>query len=125
MAGILADACSRAQGKLRCNAPPEAVVLGALPELIVIPGMYEERRGQLKIEWQKLVDSVDSPRFFPMLGAAQLHRCHWKCSASYTKAVKLSVPSSFFLILVQLQVPCRHVIYIDADQLYPVIIARS
>src|SRR5262245_50841273 len=48
-----------------------------------IPFVYEEFRDDIEIVCEKLVDKIDPPRFFPLVGPAQLHHCHWKCTVYY------------------------------------------
>jgi len=98
-----------------CEAPPdEATVLRVMPHLPTgIPGLYEEFRYDIEVITEKIVDRVDPPRFFPLVGAAQLHHCHWKCSVYYTETVELSYPFP-----AHLKTPHVQVIYIDTDHLH-------
>jgi hypothetical protein len=99
----------------RCqDQPTEAEVFRALPNVPHgIPYLYESFRDNAQIVFERIVDKVDSPRFFPLVGAAQLHHCHWKCTVSFTEVIELNYPF-----------PCRacrprvEVIYIDKDYLH-------
>jgi hypothetical protein len=98
-----------------CEDPPaEREVLRAMPRISRgVPYFYEEHRDNIEIIPEKLVDKIDPPRFFPLVGPAQLHHCHWKCTIYYKETVISSYPF-----------PCRcvknrvQVIYIDKDHLH-------
>src|SRR5262245_14993058 len=58
-------------GELRmCDQPPDTQsVLRAMPRVARgIPGIYEEFRDDIEIATEKLVDRVDPPRFYPLIG---------------------------------------------------------
>jgi len=94
--------------------PTEAEVFRALPNVPHgIPYLYESFRNNAQIVCERIVDKIDSPRFFPLVGPAQLHHCHWKCTVSFTEVIELNYPF-----------PCRacrprvEVVYIDKDYLH-------
>src|SRR3979490_3436261 len=62
---------------------------------------------------EKLVDRIDPPRFFPMIGPAQLHHCHWKCTIYYTETISSSYPFPY-----QTRRRSVEVVYIDKDHLH-------
>ncbi|HEV3084907.1 MAG TPA: hypothetical protein VGY66_34420, partial [Gemmataceae bacterium] len=39
----------------------------------------------MNIQTDTVGRQVDPPRFFPLVGEAQLHHCHWKCTVYYTE----------------------------------------
>ena len=41
----------------------------------------------VKVIKEKIADYVDPPRFYPLIGAAQLHHAHYKCSVFLTDAL--------------------------------------
>ena len=59
------------------------------------------------------VDKIDPVRFFPLIGPAQLHHCHWKCTIYYNETVQSDYPFP-----VQVKKPRVQVIYIDTDHLH-------
>src|SRR5262245_15790496 len=63
-----------------CEDPPdEAMILRAMPHVTRgVPYIYEEFRDNIQIVTELLVDSIDPPRFFPLIGPARLHHCHYK-----------------------------------------------
>jgi hypothetical protein len=100
--------------KPACDDPPTpAEILGALPRPERgIPHIYEVYRDDIEFAVEKLVDRVDPPCFFPLIGLAQLHHCHWKCSVSFTETVESSCPFPF-----RMQNRRTELVYIDKDRL--------
>lgn len=96
------------------DVPDRAAILRAMPRVTRgVPYIYEEFRDDIEFNVEKLVDTVDPPRFFPLIGPAQLHHCHWKCTVFYTETITSSYPFPF-------QVKRRRVevVYIDKDHLH-------
>ncbi len=98
-----------------CEDPPdEATVLRALPRPARgVPYIYEEFRNEIQVVTELLVDKIDPPRFFPLIGPAQLHHCHWKCTVFYNETIISAYPFP-----VRLARPRVQVIYIDKDHLH-------
>ena len=67
----------------------------------------------IEIVCEKLVDKIDPPRFFPLVGPAQLHHCHWKCTVYYTETIESGYPFPFRCVRPRVQV-----VYIDLDHLH-------
>jgi hypothetical protein len=78
-----------------------------------VPYIYEEFRDDIDFTVEKLVDKVDPPRFYPLIGPAQLHHCHWRCIVYFTETVESSYPFPF-----QWKHRTTQVIYIDKDHLH-------
>jgi len=100
-----------------CEDPPdEAAILRALPRLPRgIPYLYEEFRDDIDFTVERLVDTIDPPRFFPLIGPAQLHHCHYKCTVYFTETRESCYPFPFRCKERRLQV-----VYIDKDHLHMV-----
>ncbi|RMF37797.1 MAG: hypothetical protein D6753_17000 [Planctomycetota bacterium] len=45
-----------------------------------IPLLHERQRNNVRIVKCKIADYVDPPRFIPLIGMAQLHHAHYKCT---------------------------------------------
>src|SRR5829696_2485376 len=77
-----------------CEDPPdESRILRALPKVARgVPYFYEEFRDDIQIVTELVKDVIDPPRFFPLIGPAQLHHCHWKCTIYYKETVQSSYP---------------------------------
>jgi hypothetical protein len=98
-----------------CEDPPDhAAVLRAMSRVPRgIPYIYEENRDDIEITVAKLVDRIDPPRFFPLVGPAQLHHCHWKCTVYYTETLESNYPFPFHVRRRRAEV-----VYIDRDHLH-------
>ncbi len=98
-----------------CEDPPdEATVLRALRDVARgVPYIYEEFRDDIEVITERIVDRIDPPRFYPLIGPAQLHHCHWKCTVYYTETVESGYPFA-----VRLRRPRVQVVYIDRDHLH-------
>jgi hypothetical protein len=98
-----------------CEDPPtDLEVLRVMPRIPRgVPYVFETFRDDIVIVKNRLVDKIDPPRFFPLVGMAQLHHCHWECVIYYTETVESDYPF-----------PCKvkkqrtQVVYIDKDHLH-------
>ncbi len=98
-----------------CEDPPtDREVLRVLPKrLRGAPYIYEEFWDDIVIVKNRVVDKIDPPRFFPLVGMAQLHHCHWECAVYYTETIQSSYPYPVFV-----KKPKVQVMYIDKDHLH-------
>jgi hypothetical protein len=99
-----------------CEDPPdESRILRALnpPVKRGVPYICEEFRDNISFVTERLVDKIDPPRFFPLIGPAQLHHCHWKCIVYYTETIESGYPFPFKCVR-----PAVQVVYIDLDHLH-------
>lgn len=100
-----------------CEDEPDlASILRAMPRVTRgIPYIYEEHRDEITYTVEKLADHIDPPRFYPLIGPAQLHHCHWKCTVFYTETTESYYPFPY---------RCKRrrsqVVYIDRDHLHQV-----
>jgi hypothetical protein len=100
---------------LFCMDPPTPdEVIRALPDDTKggIPFFAETSRNNVRIVVEPLVDKLGECRFFPMVGFARVHKCHYKCTVYFEKVKHSDWP-----------VPFTHtddtveVVYIDHDHL--------
>jgi hypothetical protein len=98
-----------------CEDPPDdAQVLRALiPVVRGIPYIYEEFRDNIQVVTERIVDRIDPPRFFPLIGWARLHHCHYKCTVYYTGTYQSDYPFPFKVVK-----PRVKVVYIDKDHFH-------
>lgn len=98
-----------------CEDPPsDGEVLRAMPRVPRgVPYIYEVFRDDIVIVKNRLVDKIDPPRFFPLVGPAQLHHCHWECVIYYNELIQSDYPFPVYL-----RKPRVQVIYIDKDHLH-------
>jgi len=98
-----------------CEDPPsQSEILRAMPHVTRgVPYVYEEFRDDVQIVTERIVDKIDPPRFFPLVGPAQLHHCHWKCTIYYVETVESGYPFPF-----RCKRPRSEVVMIDKDHLH-------
>jgi hypothetical protein len=98
-----------------CEDPPcDAEVLRAMPHVPRgVPYFYEQFRDDIQIVTERMVDRIDPPRFYPLVGPAQLHHCHWKSTIYYTETIESGYPFPF-----RCRRPRVQVVYIDKDHLH-------
>lgn len=98
-----------------CEDPPsDREVLRTMPRVIRgVPYVVEEFRDDIQIIKNRLVDKIDPPRHYPLIGMAQLHHCHWECVIYYTETVMSSMPFPTYVKKRRTQV-----VYIDKDHLH-------
>jgi hypothetical protein len=93
--------------------PPVEEVLRALPQVPRgVPGVLEVFRDDITVVAERLDRRVDPPRFFPLVGVAELHHDRWKCTAFYSEIVEYSYPYPG-----RTKRPRTEVVYIDKDYL--------
>ena len=96
------------------DAPSDQEVLRALQRVPRgVPYVYETFRDDIVIVKNRLVDKIDPPRFFPLVGPAQLHHCHWECVIYFTETVQSDYPFP-----VKIRKQRVQVIYIDKEHLH-------
>ena len=98
-----------------CEDPPDdATVLRALEDVCRgVPYICEEFRDDIEVITERIVDRIDPPRFYPLIGPAQLHHCHWKCTVYYVGTYESGWPFP-----VRIRRPRVQVVYIDKDHLH-------
>ena len=98
-----------------CEDPPsDGEVMRALPKRVRgVPYVYEEFWDDTVIVKNRVVDKIDPPRFYPLVGMAQLHHCHWECAVYYTETIQSAQPYPVYL-----KKPRVQVVYIDKDHFH-------
>ena len=100
-----------------CEDPPDrAAILRAMPRVTRgVPYFYEEFRDEIDFTVERMVDHVDPPRFFPLVGPARLHHCHYKCVVYFTETIESGYPFPF-----QVKRRRSETVYIDRDHLHTI-----
>lgn len=98
-----------------CEDPPsDQEILRAMPRVARgVPYFYEQFREDVVFVKNRLVDKIDPPRQFPLIGMAQLHHCHWECVIYYTEIIQSDYPFACYTKKQRVQV-----VYIDKDHLH-------
>lgn len=102
---------------LYCLDPPSPdEVIRALPSSHKGAGGFaflsETAINNVRMVIEPIVDRVDDCRFFPLVGPARLHHCHYKCTLYFDKTMRSDWP-----------IPFTHtdqtteVVYVDHDHL--------
>lgn len=98
-----------------CLDPPSPdEIMRALPDNVAggVPFLAETFRNNVRITVELIVDRVDEPRFFPQVGPARLHHCHYKCTVYFIEYKRSSWPIPFTHTD-----ETQEVVYVDKDHL--------
>ena len=57
-----------------------------------LPFLHERQRNNVRIVKEKIADYVDPPRFVPLIGPAQLHHAHYKCTIYFEEVTHVGWP---------------------------------
>jgi len=102
------------------DAPSDDEVMWALERVRPVQGglpfLYEVQRNNVRIVKDKIADYVDPPRFVPLIGPAQLHHAHYKCTIYFEEAKRIGWPYPHTLR----DVDTVEVIYIDHNHYHMV-----
>jgi hypothetical protein len=102
------------------DAPSDDEVMRALerarPVQGGIPLGFEIQRNNVRIVKEKIADYVDPPRVYPLIGPAQLHHAHYKCSIYFTEVTRNGWPVPY----TEVDEDTMEVIYIDHNHFHMV-----
>lgn len=95
-----------------CEDPPsEEEVIRALPKVRRgIPFITEEMRDDYNVVVEKIVDKIDPCVYVPLIGPAQLHHCHYRCTVFWRERLISDWPFPYMVTN-----PRAEVILIDKD----------
>jgi hypothetical protein len=88
----------------------------ALPQQGGWPFLHEIQRNNVRIVKEKISDYTDPPRVYPLIGPAQLHHCHYKCTIYYTEVTRVGWPVPHTLV----DEDSQEVVYVDHEHLHMV-----
>ena len=106
---------------LFCLDPPTTdEIVRALPPSVKGAGGFafiaEKSMNNVRIVVEPIVDRVDECRFYPLVGPARLHHCHYKCTVYFTETIRKGWPIAHTLE----DVEEIEVAYIDHNHLHMV-----
>jgi hypothetical protein len=81
-----------------------------------LPMLYERNRNNVRIVKEKIADYVDPPRQYPLVGPAQQHHAHYKCTVYFEDVVRVGWPVPHTLR----DDDAEEVLYIDHNHLHMV-----
>lgn len=100
---------------LQCMDTPSAdEIIRALSDDTAggFPFLAETTRNNVRMVVEPIVDKIDDCRFYPMVGPARLHHCHYKCTVYFDKVIRSDWPIPFTH-----KDSSQEVVYIDHDHL--------
>jgi hypothetical protein len=102
---------------LFCLDPPtDDEIIRALPPSEAGAGGYaffaETQINNVRMVVEPIVDRIDECKFYPLVGPARLHHCHYKCTVYYDKTIISGWPIPFMHTDAT-----QSVVYIDHDHL--------
>ncbi len=80
------------------------------------PMLHEVQLNDVRIFKEKCADYIDPPRHYPLVGPAQLHHVHWKCTLYYSRKTRVGWPVPHTIT----DQDSAEVIYIDKNHLHMV-----
>ncbi len=81
-----------------------------------VPFLHEHNRNNVRIVKEKIADYIDPPRVYPLIGPAQQHHAHYKCTIYYEDVRRIGWPFPHTLK----DEDAREVIYVDHNHLHMV-----
>jgi hypothetical protein len=81
-----------------------------------LPLLYEVQRNNVRMVVEPIADYVDPPRVYPMVGVAQLHHAHYKCTIYFSEATRVGWPIPYTTV----KEDAQEVVYIDHNHLHMV-----
>jgi hypothetical protein len=81
-----------------------------------VPLLWERNRNNVRIVKDKIADYIDPPRVYPLVGPAQLHHAHYKCTVYFTEVTRVGWPLPYTTSADDAQ----EVVYIDHNHLHMV-----
>jgi hypothetical protein len=79
-----------------------------------IPFLYETQRNNVTIIKEKIADYIDPPRVVPLIGPAQLHHAHYKCTIYFEERRIVGWPIPHTLI----NEDAAEVVYVDHNHFH-------
>jgi len=102
------------------DPPSDDEIMRALEEAQPLEGglpfLHTIQRDNVRIVKELIADYVDPPRVYPLIGPAQLHHAHYKCTIYYKETTHVGWPIPY----TTKDEDAREVIYIDHDHLHMV-----
>jgi len=112
---LILDPVEGEHAPIFCIDPPRPdEVIRSLPDKTAggVPFYAENSRSNVRMVMEPIVDRLEECRFYPMVGPARVHKCHYKCTVYYDKTIR-----SFWPIPFSHTDHKQEVVYIDHDHL--------
>ena len=81
-----------------------------------LPMLWERNLNNVRMTIEPIADYVDPPRVYPLIGPAQLHHAHYKCTIFYSEVTRVGWPVPYTTV----DEDASEVIYIDHNHFHMV-----
>ncbi len=100
------------------DPPSEDEVMRALEKARPVEGglpfLHETQRNHVRMVIEPISDYVDPPRVYPLLGPAQQHHAHYKCTLYFQETTRVGWPIPY----TSKNEDAQEVVYIDHNHLH-------
>jgi hypothetical protein len=102
------------------DPPSEDEVMRALEKARPIEGgvpfLHETQRSNVRMVIEPIADYIDPPRVYPLIGPAQQHHAHYKCTIYFQETTRVGWPIPY----TTKNEDAQEVVYIDHNHLHVV-----
>ena len=99
------------------DPPTPDEVMRAMPSVEGgLPLLHERQRNNVRIVVEPIADYVDPPRVYPLIGPAQQHHAHYKCTVFYSETTRVGWPVPYTTV----DEDASEVLYIDHNHFHMV-----
>jgi len=81
-----------------------------------VPLLHEVQRSNVRMIIEPIADYIDPPRVYPLIGPAQLHHAHYKCTLYYAETTRVGWPVPYTTV----DEDSSEVLYIDHNHFHRV-----
>ncbi len=100
------------------DPPSEDEVMCALEKARPVEGglpfLHETQRNNVRMVIEPIADYIDPPRVYPMIGPAQQHHAHYKCTIYFQETIRVGWPIPYTMK----NQDAQEVVYIDHNHLH-------
>ncbi len=100
------------------DPPSEDEVMRALekarPVEAGLPFLHEMQRNHVRMVIEPIADYIDPPRVYPLIGPAQQHHAHYKCTIYFEEVTRVGWPIPY----TSKNQDAQEVVYIDHNHLH-------
>lgn len=100
------------------DPPSEDEVIRALEKARPVEGglpfLHTKQRNNVRMVIEPIADYVDPPRVYPMIGPAQQHHAHYKCTLYFEETTRVGWPVPYTTT----NQDAQEVVYIDHNHLH-------
>jgi len=79
-----------------------------------LPFLHEVQRNNVRMIIEPIADYLDPPRVYPLIGPAQQHHAHYRCTLYLTETTRVGWPVPYTTV----DEDTREVVYIDHNHLH-------